>query len=150
MKLEILKKALEKHGQFASMEYISPLKLKKDNPFGEIKQRTVVKGIQIGAQYDNKKDIKEARINGQLPSENQGLNGVEWVVYPHILRNPKTNSLQLRYYINDNTKYETEYEDGNGKKIDINEIKPFMYAKKSRPSIDNTRNIIIDKIVKLV
>ena len=40
-------------------------------------------------QYDNKASVKEARQNGDLPSENQGLKGMEWVEYPIVKKSVK-------------------------------------------------------------
>lgn len=51
---------------------------------------------RMGCAYDNLSAVKEGRGNGTLPEENQGLNGVAWVVYPHLLVGIKSGKYQMR------------------------------------------------------
>ena len=52
--------------------------------------------IRVGVENDNRKDVIEARANGDRPAENQGLKGFEWVEAPTLLRAIKTGKLYLR------------------------------------------------------
>jgi hypothetical protein len=51
---------------------------------------------RAGVNYDNLTSTKEGRADGSLPAENAGLNGVEWVVFPHVLRGIKSGKYQFR------------------------------------------------------
>jgi hypothetical protein len=72
-----------------------PVKLKKayqNMPF--TKKTTML--CRIGVAYDNKKQTQEGRENGELPAQNAGLNGFEWVEFPMTLRNLRNEKLYLR------------------------------------------------------
>lgn len=51
---------------------------------------------RAGVNYDNIAAVKEDRASGELPAENAGLNGVEWVAFPHLLRGIKSGKYQFR------------------------------------------------------
>ena len=52
--------------------------------------------IRVGVPHDKRKDVVEARANGDLPAENAGLLGVNWIMAPFLLRADKTGKVQLR------------------------------------------------------
>lgn len=83
-------------GQFVGVNWNRRLKTYKGET-AEVRKsvRTVVR---VGLDYDHRKVVIEARENGDLPSENAGLNGLEWVQHPVLLRNPKTGKLFVRAY----------------------------------------------------
>ena len=100
-------------GSFQKMKWGRELKLYKKYEGQDIKITKVSEGnIRFGINYDNIKAVKEKRENGELPQENQGLNGLEWVYAPYILRNPKNgreyirvstikdNPIKTRYFLN--------------------------------------------------
>lgn len=60
-----------------------------------IRKATVAVG-RIGVEYDHLKAVIGKRESGELPKVNAGLNGMEWVDYPFILRSLKTGKLLLR------------------------------------------------------
>lgn len=92
----IAEQLLTLKGQFVGLNWVRPLKTYKGESRKVTKSvRTVV---QIGASYDNRASVKDARESGELPSENAGLSGKEWVQYPIILRAVKTGKLYLRVY----------------------------------------------------
>lgn len=128
---EIVTIAENKKGRFASMTYAKPLKLKKGNPYGEITKITKVKNIRFGASYDNLKQVAEAREKGDLPAENQGISYARHIsdVLLENIKNPDVKYLQVAV-VPDKTEFITEYYSGN-EKIDIQDIKPYMYAKSS-------------------
>jgi hypothetical protein len=51
---------------------------------------------RIGVNYDHIGAVKTAREEGVLPAENAGLNGMEWVAFPHLLRGIKSGKHQIR------------------------------------------------------
>jgi hypothetical protein len=81
------------HGQFATLTMRRPLKVKK-GVAETIKESRFT--VRIGVNYDNQKAVQEKRESGDLPAENAGLIGREWVVFPYILRSLKTGKFQVR------------------------------------------------------
>lgn len=61
--------------------------------------KTVSVVARIAVEYDHMGRIIEARENGDLPQENQGLNGMVWEQYPLTLKAIKTGKIQLRLSI---------------------------------------------------
>lgn len=51
--------------------------------------------LRIGVEYDNMISVQQGRVNGDLPAENAGLVGKEWVLYPYLKRSMKTGKLLL-------------------------------------------------------
>lgn len=140
--------ALAKKGQFASAEWIRPCKtLKTCNH--EITKKTFAKNVRIGANYENLKATIQGRQDGTLPTENQGLKGLEWVQFPILLRNPKTDRQFIRFEMSPNTKFETQYFI-DGHEIEKSEIEIFLQAsEKSSNNNSIVMNIGIDTIITI-
>jgi hypothetical protein len=51
--------------------------------------------LRLGVDYDEMDDVKKARENGDLPAENAGMRGKEWVDFPTLKRSLKTGNLLL-------------------------------------------------------
>lgn len=149
MTVNEIEKVLNKKGRLGSIKYKRAVAMKKNNPFGEITQITKVNAVQFGVEYDNKSITKELRENGSLPTENQGLNGVEWIIYKYVLKNPKTNILMLRYYLTDNTKYSTVYLKADGTEISKAEIQPYMRAVNNGKFNSYVRNLKLENIISI-
>jgi len=93
---KILEYAKDKGGRFVRVAWKSKLPLLKKVENQNLKiEKTVVMVGQLKVSYENRIAVKESRENGTLPSEPQGLNGMEWVVYPLIKRSIKTNKEYL-------------------------------------------------------
>jgi hypothetical protein len=57
-----------------------------------------VHNIIWGVAYDNKGKTIEARSNGDLPAENQGLNGMKWIVFPFVKQGIKSGKNVISVY----------------------------------------------------
>lgn len=139
-----IEKILNKNANFSCVGWERPCKVKKNCP--QIDKRTVAKNVRIGASYDNMAVVKTARENGELPKENQGLFGLEWLKYPYVLVNPKTNKQFLRIETAKNTKFETQYF-MNGREVKKTEIENYLLSsEKSKGEIPTVMNIGLDNI----
>lgn len=69
------------------------------NAYRHIRKATTVV-VRVGIDYDNREVVKEARENGELPTENAGLLGYTWKpgYEKFILVSNKTGDEQLRVY----------------------------------------------------
>jgi hypothetical protein len=94
-----VKSLMPLQGQFASIVFERALKVKKG--VAPVTKRTQMV-VRLGVEYDNQQIVQDKREDGTLPVENQGLNGVEWVAYPYILRSLKTGKFQVRVAPNRN------------------------------------------------
>lgn len=83
-------------GQIVTITTARSIKYRKDA--GAVAQTIKVSTFQcrVGVNYDNLKVVQEKRENGDLPAENAGLNGMEWVQFPHLLRGIKSGKYQIR------------------------------------------------------
>lgn len=144
----IIEIALNKKGQFASAEWARPCKtLKSCNH--EIVKRTIANNVRIGANYENLHTTIEGRASGELPSENQGLRGLEWVNFPVVLRNPKTERQFIRLETAKNSKFITQYFI-DGQETTKDEIANYLQAsEKSSGEMPTVMNIGIDTIINL-
>lgn len=144
----IIEIALTKKGQFASAEWSRPCKtLKSCNH--EIVKRTKASNIRIGANYENLQTTKDGRADGTLPSENQGLRGLEWVNFPVVLKNPKTDRQFIRLETAKNSKFITQYFI-DGQETTKDEIETYLRAsEKSSGKMPTVMNIGIDTIINL-
>lgn len=145
---KFIETALNKKGQFASAEWVRPCKtLKSCNH--EIVKKTIANNVRIGANYENLQTTKEGRADGTLPSENQGLRGLEWVSFPVLLRNPKTDRQFIRLETAKNSKFITQYFI-DGQETTKAEIETYLQAsEKSSGEMPTVMNIGIDTIINL-
>jgi hypothetical protein len=68
--------------------------------------------VRIGIENDNRSVVQQARENGERPSENQGLNGLEWVEAPILLRsikNPEQYYLRMEPSSNENERAQSTF-----------------------------------------
>ena len=145
----IIETALNKKGQFASAEWSRPCKTLKSCEH-EIVKKTIANNIRIGANYENLQTTKDGRADGTLPSENQGLKGLEWVNFPVILRNPKTSRYFIRLETTKNSKFKTQYFI-DGRETTKAEIEHYLQAseKNSSGEMPTVMNIGFDTITSL-
>lgn len=143
--MEVIEK---KRGQFARVSWERKCKTLKSCPY-EITKKTVAKNIRIGAQYDNLKRVKADRASGELPAENQGLRGMEWVKYPILLRSTKNGKEYLRLETSQNSKFETEYYI-QGEKVSKESIKYYLQAsEKNSGDLPAILNISTESITSI-
>ena len=138
-------------GTIHTLTYARELKTKKNVTDIMTKIETVQ--VSFGVNYDNKKAVIEARNNGELPAENQGLaKNMEWVVYPYLLRNVKTGDYQLRCNGLKTNKHEINYYK-NGGLVDAKDIINDCYSNEVSLELPDPRptfNIALDKIVSII
>ena len=147
---EILAKALSKKGNFSSYATLKPCKTLKGFE-GKIEKLTRARNIMIGAAYDNRQAVIEARANGELPSENQGLNGKEWIKYPILLKSLVNGKELLRVNVLSNSKFESQYL-LNGQPIEYEKIEQYLYASDKKKSSDKPLvvfDIAVDNVIEL-
>jgi hypothetical protein len=88
-----LVKMLSYKGTFCSIKMQRPMKMRKGRAeIVKISQFTV----RVGVSYDSQIGVKERRENGELPEENAGLIGREWIIPNYILRSLKSGKMMIR------------------------------------------------------
>lgn len=140
-----------KNGTIHTMQFVRKLKTKKNVTDDLAKVETVQ--VSFGVDYDNKKAVIEARSNGQLPTENQGLaKNLEWVMFPFLIKNIITGEIQLRCNGLNTKKHEISYFK-NGIQVAPAEIVNDCYANEvhlTLPTPRPTFNIALDKILTII
>jgi hypothetical protein len=147
---KIIEKAIAKKGQFASVQYEKVCKVLKNAP--EIKKYTYATNVRIGAEYDALKTTLENKgVDNKEEAHkiNQGLNGMEYIIYPIILKG-KNDKKYLRIETTPNTKFETAYMMDN-KIVSKSEIEMYLQASEKRKSGDlpTVMNIGLDTITDI-
>jgi hypothetical protein len=80
-------------GQNVRAAWVRPMKVRKGaQPL--FKETHAI--VRCGIAYDNRAIVIEGRENGDLPAENAGLSGKEWVEFPFLLRSVKSGELSIR------------------------------------------------------
>lgn len=147
---EILSKALTKKGNFSSYASLKTCKTLQGFE-GKIEKLTRARNVMIGAAYDNRQAAIEARANGELPSENQGLNGKEWVNYPILLKSLKDGKELIRVNVLNNSKFESQYL-LNGEPIEYEKIEQYLYSSEKKKPHQDKRivfDIALNNIIEL-
>lgn len=139
--------ALNKKGQFTNLTYSRPCKVLKGAP--EILKTTRAYNVRIGAEYDALKTTLEAKgVSNKTEAHalNNGLNGMEWVVYPTILKSVKSGKEYVRLETAKNTRFETVYTI-NGKEVNKTDILQYLQAsEKKSGEMPTVMNIGLDTI----
>lgn len=100
-------------GSIHTITYSKQLKTRK-GVADVITKRSETQG-RFGVDYDNIKTVYQARNTGELPTENAGLSGMEWVEdgFPYFLKSQKTGKIQLRVSrVNSGNNKTTYYKNG--------------------------------------
>ena len=136
-------------GQFVSLKWHKTCSTYK-NVTENIEKETQAHSVRIGAQYENMQAVKEGRENGNLPSENTGLRGLEWEVYPYILKNPKTGKEFLRIETTEASTFSSEFF-MDGQDVDKESILDKLTAneKKSNDTRPIVMNIPLENILEI-
>ena len=147
MNKNIEKIALNKKGQFTSLEYTKACKVKKGSP--EIIKTTKVLNARIGCSYDALKSTQEAKgVNNKAEAEklNTGLRGFQWINYPTVLKSIKTDKHYIRLETAKNTKFNTTYK-VNGVEVDKADIEQYLQSSEKRTGeMPTVMNIGVDDI----
>ena len=115
-------------GQFHSMVWEREIPVKKSAGNAVVKKRTTASGIRFGVNYDAMKAVNEKREKGELPTENQGLKGREWIVPNLYLRSIKSGKTMLRVSLSKSSKMVTQWY-LNGKEVKKEDLSAILYAK---------------------
>lgn len=146
----IIEKALSKKGQFATVDYERKVKTLKNAP--EIYKHTKAYNVRIGAEYDSLKTTLENKgvdNKEQAHALNQGLNGMEYEIYPVLLKG-RNDRQYIRIETAKNTRFETEYYMG-GEKVNKADIEQYLQSseKKSSGDLPTVMNIGVDSITEI-
>lgn len=121
----------------------------KKNVLDNIRKAVVAVG-RIGVEYDHLKAVQEKRENGELPAENAGLKGMEWVQYPFILRSLKTGKLLLRLAKGTSkTTHPCASWTKNGEPVSKEEIAPSLLAKELAPNEGDCLTVCLDDLIRI-
>lgn len=133
-------------GRFISTVWKRQAKTRKGFD-GVIEKQTAANGLQWGVGYDNKAVIQEKRETGELPAVNAGLNGMEWVSYPKILRGVKSGKLCVRFHLTKKTRFAVNWL-LNGKRVSKETIEKHLLASElfSSGKLDAI-NVSVDSIL---
>ena len=122
----------------------------------EIRKSTTVI-VRLNVSHDNRKEVITARECGDLPDENQGLNGFVWEegFEKVILRAIKTSELYLRVYPATNMGHEPKveyYVNGASSATAFDDIKDYFIPsyRDKVPDMTDCFNISLDYIVELL
>jgi len=142
----LVTKILQKKGEFTRLVYERPLKFRaafKD--FDGVKHTEMT--VRIGISYEELKSVKEKRESGELPMESTGLKGVEFIVFPTLLKNAQ-NELLLRVYFHKNYHKKTAYY-LNGVEVSKDDLREYCLASEFAEKEDGCLNIKISKIIEM-
>ena len=144
-----IEKILNKSGQFSSVKWERKAKTLKSCT-AVITKSVIANNVRIGARYDNLKAVKEARENGELPSENQGLRGMHWVQYPILLQSDyDENKYYVRLETAKNSQFKTVWTI-NGEPTEKSEIEQYLQAsEKKSGDMPTVMNINLDQITEI-
>ena len=117
-------------GAFVSLQTRRPCEMRaafRSTPIFKVASMTV----RLGVEYDNQSGVQDRRESGELPAENQGLVGKEWLVYPYIKRSLKSGKLLLATVPcrNETPVHVSYFEDAFGNRIDREHAKQICTAK---------------------
>ncbi len=142
-----LEKMLNKKGKMSSLTWRKNCKTYKGVE-DIIEKETKASSVQIGAAYDNCKRVISGRADGTLPEQNVGLNGLEWVSYPYILKNPKTDKEYVRITLTANSKFNSTFFE-NGVEVQKSEIiDKLTSAEKRSGDMPLVMNIPLENIIE--
>ena len=144
-----LNKLLNKKGKMSSLTWRKSCKTYKGVE-DIIEKETKASSVQIGAGYDNCKRVIEGRADGTLPEQNVGLNGLEWVNYPYILKNPKTEKEYVRITLTANSNFKSKFFE-NGQEVEKSSILDKLTAAEKNRNGDMplVMNIPLENIIEL-
>lgn len=125
-----------KKGKFGSISYARTAKVKKNSPC--IVKHTTASGVRFGVNYDNLQAVKDKRESGELPAENCGLKGMEWVKFPYLAKNIKTESLQIAINPTEKSKYNVSWT-VNGVPCTYDAIEEYLYSSEKKSDKDKDK-----------
>jgi hypothetical protein len=147
---EIIEKAKEIKGQFASVEYTKTCKVKKGSPV--VTKTTKASSVRVGCEYDGLKSTLENKgvdTKEEAHLLNNGLRGMHYVSYPVVLASDKTNKEYIRFSTCKGTKFTSQYF-LEGKPVEKKDIECYLLAsEKSKGEMPSVINIGVENITNL-
>lgn len=138
-----------KRGAYRAVLWERPLKTRK-NVKDVIVKRTYGTALRFGVCYDNMASTQKGREDGTLPSENQGLRGLAWIVPNLTLRSLKTGDTLVRVSLARNSTFNTEYF-LNGRKVTKEEIEPLVLRSElGRHEMPEVFNLKTENILAII
>ena len=138
-----------KRGAYRAVLWERPLKTRKDVK-DIIVKRTYGTALRFGVCYDNMASTQKGREDGTLPSENQGLRGLIWIVPNLTLRSLKTGDTLVRVSLARNSTFSTEYF-LNGRKVTKEEIEPLVLRSElGRHEMPEVFNLKTENILAII
>ena len=145
--------------QFVSLETVTAPKLKKTCPFAGVVKKAIIKGW-LNIDYKRAVEKKTAGLLGVNPNEVEYIPADSW--HAPYMPDGKMTPIRVNKTKNDGKFYlfyypakskkteETGYFDGNGNRIEYNDLKPYFYAS-SVPSEFKpiVRTVTLNNIAKL-
>jgi hypothetical protein len=146
MNIQDIQSLLNKTGQIITAHTQRPVKMKKGQP--EVVKDSIFQ-CRIGVNYDRISNVVEKRESGELPEENQGLIGREWVQFPILLKSTKTGELYIRCTrIRNNFTPKTSYLI-NGVEVDKEVVKEGAYSSEF-PKVKQDNDVFDIKLSSLL
>lgn len=138
-----------KRGAYRAVLWERPLKTRK-NVKDVIVKRTYGTALRFGVCYDNMASTQKGREDGTLPSENQGLRGLAWIIPNLTLRSLKTGDTLVRVSLARNSTFNTEYF-LNGRKVTKEEIEPLVLRSElGRHEMPEVFNLKTENILAII
>jgi len=137
-----------KKGTIRTITYTRPMKTRKG--VTDVIEKTTTMQVRTGVRYDSMKAVKEARADGSIPEQNQGLAAsLEWIDN-NFIKNTKTGAVMLRVAYANGNKTTTEYRK-NGQIVEKTDIAPLCLASETKhsDSAPTVFNIGVDKIISI-
>lgn len=72
-------------GQFRSLAYTRPVKLRKEFTGKPALKRVTGLSVRAGCSYDNIGEIHRRRVSGEAPAVNAGLSWGRWKIEPYVI-----------------------------------------------------------------
>lgn len=138
-----------KRGAFRSVLWERPLKTRKSVK-DVITKRTYGTSLRFGVEYDKMASTQKGREDGTLPTENQGLRGLAWIIPNLTLRSLKTGDTLVRVSLARNSTFSTEYF-LNGRKVTKEEIEPLVLRSElGRHEMPEVFNLKTENILAII
>lgn len=146
---QIMDRIKAKRGAYRAVLWERPLKT-RNNVKDVIVKRTYGTALRFGVCYDNMASTQKGREDGTLPSENQGLRGLAWIVPNLTLRSLKTGDTLVRVSLARNSTFNTEYF-LNGRKVTKEEIEPLVLRSElGRHEMPEVFNLKTENILAII
>jgi len=150
MELEQVRQAIATAPKGANIvvEWVRPCKVRKG--VQDVLTKSVRMVGRMGIDYDNMKAVQEKRASGELPAENQGLNGMEWVEKPYLLRSLKSGRFLIRLYNGTSDKVRPDVHFfQNGTEVTREEIDSMLLASEKNSSHGECFTCHVDDMTRI-